>query len=219
MLRGMAVTTNRSTREDFLAFFRQKIEASVSSDLDIEIEPQKLSQVEESLREARVLGEEDVLTNATVFAQTNEKISEEISGALPTAVILNLIEAYYQEHANRLVQIIQGKRKVIRKTAEAALAILVLSFPLLIGGSIFSFLSYSILALLTLILGVICGVLGLLLLQVNLAQRKDLSKTIEKEDLLDKLKVAQLLIEQITDEDRKNEAVKNFLASILKQNS
>jgi hypothetical protein len=231
MFRGIDIV-NGPTRKDFLAFFGKRIETfvvpttirydqnpgrkHVSSELPIEIEAQKLHQVKEALEDAEKLGEEDLLNNGTEFAQTNEKISAEISEALPTAVILALIEDYYQGYSNTLTKIGQEQRKVIRRTLEVALAVLALSFLLLIGDSILTFLSYQILSIPVFILGAICGVLGLVLLKVNLSQRKDLGKTIEKQDLLDRLKVTQLLINQITDEKMKNEAVKNFLASILK---
>lgn len=235
MLEGIDVMTNEPTRKDFLAFFGKKIETfveptairydqnpgkkRVSSELHIEIEAQKLYQIREALKDAENLREDVSRTNETVFAQTNEKISEKISDALPTAVILTLIEGYYQECFDTLVHTGQVKRKVIRRTLKTALLILFFSFLLLVGSSILFFMSYQIIVLFTLMAGVICGLLGLVLLKVNLSQRKALGKTIEKQDLLDKLKVTQFLLEQITDENMKNQAVTNFLASILKQDS
>lgn len=197
-------------------------QAASSSEFHVEVPPQNLRKITDAVTKAEALQKKaetsantDVLTSLN---QTNKEISERITQAVPAMVLLAYIEDYCQKHTAALIQREQQRRERIGGAERKAISCLFIGALYAASMSIFFVIRYQnpILLLLMLLPGVCLELAGIYYLRVSAAWRKKLNEMIQRRSALYRFRMIPLIINEITDQQKKQAIMQELLISILK---
>ncbi len=216
MFFNMTPAARNATREDFLTYLQEKIK--INNNLRFLPEPQARS-ISTALDEAKKLSQQPHVEidaeKLEELNQVNRQISAEIPTVLPNVVTLEWIQSYCEDRSKTLMEDIRVQRLKLRKKLGVIIVAFMVGLLCVLSGIATSFPFSQVFSLWIMLVGSFCLIGGIVLLQGIHSRTADINKAVEKQDLLNKLKMTQLLIEQITDEERKNAIIRSWLESIL----
>ena len=196
---------------------------TMASEFHVEVPPQNLRKITDALYKAEELNKKvEIVTNTETLNkldQANKEISRRISRALPATVLLALIENYCEKRSNALIQEEQKLRAYIRKIEVMAVILFILGVICLSSNGLLFFFPRQTSLILFSLPGLILEISGFFFLKKGSLRRKELNRTIQKQDTLNRFKMLPLLIEEISDEERKRATMENLLVSILAHDS
>lgn len=215
----MATVAQAPLREDFLNFFKEQVlilhKQPRLKEPDSPTLVPNIRKISEALDEAKELSKQ--AESISDHKSVSKRISIKISKTLPNTLILTILNAYCEARSTILIQIGREQRRRVRRESGLVFLSLIAGFVCIVLGSLFSLGSYQISSIVVLFCSGLCEIVSIMLLKRSLSQRKNISRTIEKQDLLNRIKVSQLLIEQITNEQERENMLKNLLSVILMQ--